>query len=201
MNPKISVVIPVYNCEQYIERCIRSIQRQTLKEIEIILVNDGSSDNSLDLCYSCQKSADNIVVVNQDNGGASKARNAGVKIAKGEYIGFVDSDDWIDEDMYMTLYRIAKAADADIVQCGFIKTSDPTDHSIHTCQELSWDTETGSNALSELLCGEAQCRFNYLLWNKIYKRELFSQFEYPTEVKTINDVPVIPRLFYYAERG
>lgn len=198
MKPKVSVIVPVYNCEKYIERCVKSLQNQTLKEIEIILVNDGSTDKSLDLCCSFQGKDDNIVVITQKNCGASKARKAGLEVAQGEYIGFIDSDDWVDEEMFQCLYGIAQQENADIVQCSFIKTSDSADQSIHHCKKFFWNTEKGNSALSELLCVEKQCRFNYLLWNKIYRRELFSRFEYPTEIKIINDVPVIPRLFYYA---
>lgn len=198
MKPKVSVIVPVYNCEKYIERCIKSLQNQTLKEMEIILVNDGSTDKSLELCYSFQSKDDNIVIITQKNCGASKARKAGLNVAQGEYIGFIDSDDWVDEEMFQSLYGIAQQENADIVQCSFVKTDDPADQSICRSKKLSWSIEKGNSALSELLCVEKQCRFNYLLWNKIYRRELFSQFEYPTEIRTINDVPVIPRLFYYA---
>lgn len=118
--PKVSIIVPIYNAEKYLEKCIRSIQEQTLKDIEIILVNDGSLDNSLDICMQYQKKDNRIEVIDQPNGGVSSARNAGLQIAKGEYIGFVDPDDWIDEDMYGNLYSKVIESQSDIIMCNYV---------------------------------------------------------------------------------
>lgn len=200
MNPKVSVIVPVYNCEKYVERCIKSLKNQTLEEIEIILVNDGSTDRSPEICRFFQNENNNIFLINQKNGGSSKAREAGINIARGKYIGFVDSDDWVEADMFRCLYEIAQQENADIVQCDFIRTSDSEHQITHFSEKPSWNIEDANRALSELLCVEDECRFNYLLWNKIYKRSLFSKFRYPIEIQTINDVPVIARLFFYAKK-
>ena len=90
---KVTIIVPVYNAEKTIERCVRSIQNQTYKNIEIILVNDGSTDDSLSLCYELQKQSDNILVIDKENSGVSDARNIGIEKASGDYIQFVDSDD------------------------------------------------------------------------------------------------------------
>jgi glycosyltransferase involved in cell wall biosynthesis len=111
----ISVIIPVYNVEKYIERCINSVRTQTYKDLEIILVDDGSKDHSGILCDSYAKTDKRIIVIHQSNKGPSEARNAGLKIARGDYIGFIDGDDWVSSDYYEHLMQIAEREDADIV--------------------------------------------------------------------------------------
>lgn len=114
--PLISVVVPVYNVEAYLRRCVDSILAQTYPSIEIILVNDGSTDSGLAICREYERTYHNIKVIDKPNGGQSSARNAGLKIAEGRYIGFVDSDDWVTPDMYATLYGLIKKYDADAAQ-------------------------------------------------------------------------------------
>lgn len=118
MPPKVSVIIPVYNVENYIERCLDSVVCQTLSDIEIILVNDGSKDASGKICQTYAHKFPFIKYYSQDNAGSAAARNTGLAYATGEYVGFIDSDDWIEPDMYERLYNTAKANhDADIVYC------------------------------------------------------------------------------------
>ena len=114
MEELISIIVPVYNVEKYLEKCVDSIINQTYKNIEIILVDDGSKDNSGKICDIIKEKDERIKVIHKQNGGLSDARNAGLKIAKGTYIGFVDSDDYIAEDMYQTLYSLSKEKNADI---------------------------------------------------------------------------------------
>ena len=116
-NELISIVVPVYNVEKYIEKCVNSITNQVYNNLEIILVNDGSTDNSGKLCDSLSKLDDRIKVYHKENGGLSDARNYGVERANGTYIGFVDSDDFIDSDMYKTLYDVIKRENADVAEC------------------------------------------------------------------------------------
>ena len=119
---KVSVIVPVYNTEKYLRRCLDSLVNQTLREIEIIIVNDASPDNSIEIMREYERKYKNKVVVidlkvNVKQGGA---RNEGINIAKGEYIGFVDSDDWVDKEMYKELYNKAKENNADIVDSDYI---------------------------------------------------------------------------------
>lgn len=114
---KISIIIPVYNAEKHLKKCIQSVLAQTEKNIEIILVDDGSKDESLRICQYYEKQDKRVKAVHQENAGVSAARNMGVNIAQGEYIGFVDSDDWIDCEMYETMLNEAKRTDADVVMC------------------------------------------------------------------------------------
>lgn len=115
--PEISVIIPVYNAEKYLNRCIESVVCQSLRDIEIILVNDGSTDESLKICRMWKKKDDRIVLLNKENGGASSARNLALQYAKGNYIGFVDSDDWIDSEMYENLLLLINESNADMAIC------------------------------------------------------------------------------------
>lgn len=114
----VSVIIPVYNVENYLFQCVRSVQKQTLKQIEIILIDDGSVDESGKLCDKFASQDSRIKVIHQKNGGSTKARNAGLNIACGEYIGFVDSDDWIEPQMYEELFWACKNNNAEISVCG-----------------------------------------------------------------------------------
>lgn len=116
--PKISIIVPVYGVEKYVNRCIQSIVNQTYKNIEIILVDDGSPDNCPLICDEWAKEDLRIKVIHKKNGGLSDARNVGLQIASGELIGFVDSDDWISEDMYQLLYEDMVNNDSDISACG-----------------------------------------------------------------------------------
>lgn len=119
-NPKISVIIPVYNVERFIDRCIKSVVNQTLQDIEIIIVNDGSQDNS-ELFIKKYLNSEKIKYFKKGNGGLSSARNFGINRANGEYIAFLDSDDYIDFNMYEEMYNLAKKEKADMVECDFIK--------------------------------------------------------------------------------
>jgi len=113
----ISIIVPVYNAEKYLNRCIDSILKQTFTDLEIILVDDGSTDDSLKICEEYQKQDDRIIVIHKDNRGSTSARKAGVRIAKGAYIAFVDSDDWLELEMYETLYNIHLKYGGDIISC------------------------------------------------------------------------------------
>ena len=118
--PKISVIVPVYNVENYIEKCLKSLVNQTMHDIEIIIVNDGSKDNSKNIVKSFEeKYPEKIVYLEKENGGLSDARNYAMPYAKGEYIAFLDSDDYVENDMYEKMYEIAQKENSDLVECDF----------------------------------------------------------------------------------
>lgn len=119
MTPKISIIVPVYNVEKYLHRCVNSIINQTLKEIEVILVDDESPDNCPQICDEYALKDSRIKVIHKKNEGLGLTRNAGINIATGEFIAFVDSDDWVDLTMYETLYNTAKKYQCDTVFCSF----------------------------------------------------------------------------------
>lgn len=116
---KVSIIIPAYNVEDYISRCLDSIINQKLKEIEIIIINDGSTDSTLSICEKYKSIDNRIVIINKCNEGVSAARNEGLKLAKGDYIGFVDPDDWIENDMYYNLYKNLELNNGDVALCGY----------------------------------------------------------------------------------
>lgn len=121
MTPKVSIIVPIYNVEKYLSRCLDSLLGQTLKEIEIIAVNDGSIDNSLKILNEYMAKDLRLKVINKSNGGVSSARNEGISLASGEYIGFVDPDDWVNKEMYENMYHHAVSEKVDIVMCTYIR--------------------------------------------------------------------------------
>ncbi|MEL7647197.1 MAG: glycosyltransferase [Sedimentibacter sp.] len=119
----VSVIVPVYNVEKYLSRCLDSILSQTMRDIEIILVNDGSKDSSLEICRSYAEKDSRIVVIDKKNEGVSVARNAGIDAAKGTYVGFVDPDDWIEPRMYESMYNTIEKYGCCMALCNYIKDS------------------------------------------------------------------------------
>lgn len=121
MKPEISIIVPIYNVEQYLERCLKSLLEQTFHNIEMIAVNDGSTDSSLSILKEYAEKDWRIKIIDQPNGGVSAARNVGIKAANGNYIGFVDPDDWVDKEMYEALLTAAKESTADVVMCSYVR--------------------------------------------------------------------------------
>ncbi|RCW42735.1 glycosyltransferase family 2 protein [Paenibacillus prosopidis] len=121
MNPKVSIIVPIFNMEHYLDRCMESLLGQSLTDIEIIAVNDGSNDSSLSILEEYAQKDSRLKIINKENGGVSAARNEGVKAARGQYIGFVDPDDWVNSSMYEAMYQAVVQEDADIVMCTYIR--------------------------------------------------------------------------------
>lgn len=187
-NDLITVVVPVYNVEKYLEECVNSIMNQTYKELEIILVDDGSKDTSGMLCDELVKKDSRIKVIHKSNGGLSDARNTGIDIAKGKYIQFIDSDDYVDLDMIEMLYLNIKKHNADISMCS---------HYILTENECTTDA-TGEvsiynrcDVLKEILLDE---KVRSYAWNKLFSIELFKEIRFPKS-KVFEDILTIPKLF------
>ena len=120
MTEKISIIVPVYKVEKYLDKCVRSIVEQTYKNLEIILVDDGSPDNCPAMCDEWARKDSRIAVIHKENGGVSSARNAGLAACTGDYVGFVDYDDWIEPDMYEYLLDISMKSNADVSRCAFV---------------------------------------------------------------------------------
>ncbi len=173
--PIISVIVPIYKVERYLEKCIQSIQDQTLKDIEIILVDDGSPDRCGVICDEFAQNDSRITVIHKENGGVSSARNLGIRIANGEYIGFVDGDDWIDKDMYEVLYDGILKTNAEVAICGY-----RIEHEGNITQFVKNDGKTivytKEEAVRKILIDEEIHSFT---WNKLIKKELFIDFESP----------------------
>ena len=172
---KVSIVLPIYNVEKYLRRCIDSVINQTLREIEIILVDDGSPDDCGQICDEYCKKDERIKVIHQKNRGLSAARNSGIEIATSEYICFIDSDDYIEKDMIEYLYNNAKKYNTDITCCGFTNIyENGINEKITTVKEKK--IYSSKEALDiHLLSGYIEV----VAWNKLYKLELFANIRYP----------------------
>ena len=158
--PKISVIVPVYNVEKYLDRCLKSLLNQTMKDIEIIVVNDGSTDKSEEII---NKYIDKFKYLKKENGGLSSARNYGMKYANGEYIAFLDSDDYIEENMYQEMYNLAKKENADMVECDFLWEWENS-------KKIKYDKRRKYKNRNEMMKKPRS-----VVWNKIIKRKIIQE--------------------------
>lgn len=190
MMPLITVIIPVFNVEKYLARCLDSVCAQTYSNIEIIVVDDGSTDGSGALCDKYEKKDSRIKVVHKVNGGLSSARNAGIRIAHGDYLGFVDSDDYIEPRMYETLLQACIQNDCAISVCGFNYVFDDgstiSKSSIEKSQVFDFD-----RAITEM---NTYRLFDMGAWSKLYRKNLFEGIFFP-EGRLSEDFFVMPQLF------
>jgi glycosyltransferase involved in cell wall biosynthesis len=165
MDVRLSIIVPVYNVEKYIDKCLESLVNQTMEAFEIIIVVDGSTDGSIDIVKEYkEKYPEMITYYETENRGLSAARNYGISKAKADYIGFVDSDDWVDKNMFKQLYELAIKDNCDIVSCGYTK--------IYKNEEKRIDLEINSNDKKDDIIMKSRP----YAWNKIYKKELFEKF-------------------------
>ena len=197
MKARISIIVPVYKVEKYLVRCIESIRRQTYSNLEIILVDDGSPDLCPYICDEYAKKDKRIVVIHKENGGLSDARNAGIEIAKGEYIGFIDSDDYIHQNMYESLLKTLIENQADIVVCDVEKVYDER-QMIRDEGKFGTQLYTGIQAVENIFDADLYLR-SVVAWGKLYKKSLFDDVRYP-EGKINEDEFTTYRLFYKSNR-
>ena len=166
-TPKISIIVPVYQAEPYLRKCLDSIVNQTHKNLEIILIDDGSPDNCGAICDEYAEKDSRIVVIHQRNAGVSAARNAGLLAATGAYIGFIDSDDYVDHDLYEHLLQTIERYDANIAQCGIIfETS--SERWVEYCPPNTFCSRCGEIEFP----GQAWVWYNNSIWNKLYRAEI-----------------------------
>lgn len=195
MKPTISIIVPVYNVEIYLNECLKSICNQTKKELEIILINDGSTDNSPFICEAFANKDTRIIVIHhQTSLGVSAARNTGIKKATGEFIGFVDSDDWILPDMYENLENIMEENNSDISICGYARQFGEKVTCFRENNHILVLSQEG--ALRELFRGKI---YRFALWNKLYRRHCFDNITFP-EGRIHEDLAVSYQLFLNADR-
>jgi glycosyltransferase involved in cell wall biosynthesis len=203
-NPKISIIIPVYNVEAYLEQCLNSVIQQTLPEIEIICVNDGSTDRSPQILEEFAKKDARIKIINKKNGGIGSARNKGLEHIIGEYVGFVDSDDWVEAHMYEKLYENATANNCDMVMCSTHLFDEMT-------QKLSYDEpyftlESFDESFDGVIFDHNKTAsflfgINVTAWNKLYKASFLKENNilFPTEVE-FEDNPFFYEAYLKAKR-
>lgn len=187
MSPKISIIVPVYKVEPYIHKCIDSILNQTFKEFELILVDDGSPDNCGNICDEYAKKDNRVRVIHKENGGISSARNIGLDVSNGEYIGFVDSDDYIKLDMYERLYNSCKVNNADISIIGTIEVDEN-------------GKKLYEHIPDKLDFIEVLKRAH--IWNKLFHRRLFVENNLIfREGKYYEDLELLPKLFIKSKKS
>ena len=180
----ISVIVPVYNVEPYLRKCLDSVINQTYKDMEILIVDDGSTDGSDDICDE-YKTDNRVKVFHTENRGLSCARNVGLDNAKGDWIGFVDSDDWIEPEMYELLIKGAEETGADIVECGIFM-----EFKARTIQYPAiQDTVCETDAVEALI----RRKIRNQVWNKIWKEECFADIRFP-EGRNYEDISTVYKI-------
>ena len=189
MEEKISVIVPIYNTEEYLEKCINSIINQTYRNLEIILINDGSTDNSLNICKEFEKKDSRIKVISQKNQGVAYTRNVGLSNATGDYIAFVDSDDYIKLNFYEELYKCSQRYDADIAMCEFSLINEKNEKIEYNLKkqkkkEIEYEEKIEKKCLRNdkkfeiLYKGSKTGLAGVMIWNKIYRRRIFNNISY-----------------------
>ncbi|MFA1820245.1 glycosyltransferase [Virgibacillus oceani] len=194
IQPDISIIVPVYNSSPYISKCIDSILAQTFRKFELILVNDGSADQSGHICEQYAQQDGRIKIVHKENGGVSSARNAGINIASGEFITFVDADDWIYKDMYSKLYNLCKETNSDISICSIYR--EINGKVIDTKREALIKEMDNTEAMKQLFTGKY---FRFAVWAKLYKKCCFKNIRYP-EDRRLDDLPTTYKIFSNANK-
>lgn len=199
--PKISIIVPVYNVEEYLTNCIESLLNQTFKDFELILVNDGSTDNSLEICKKYKNIDNRICIVDKKNGGLSSARNAGLDVAKGDYIGFIDSDDYVHPEMYEILYKKMVENSADISLCNFKKVYNYDEELLKNNKNIEQKIliESMSNIEALEKMDEENGVVLIVAWNKLYKRDLFRNLRYKHGA-IHEDEFIVHRILYDAKK-
>lgn len=218
-SPKVSVIVPIYNVEKYLDRCLRSLINQTLTDIEIILVDDGSPDNCPKICDDYAQKDIRIKVIHKKNAGLGFARNSGIEIATGEYVAFVDSDDYVNEAMYKTLFERAKLSDEDAVFCGFrteIANGIFRD-SKEVLSDQQWEGKDVKTFMYDMIASGKNIRqerlYQMSVWHAIYKKDIITKNKivFPSErdvvsedipfqidfLKNVNRVLYLNKHFYY----
>lgn len=213
MKPKISIIVPIYNVEKYLSRCMNSLLTQSFQEIEVIAVNDGSTDSSLEIITTYVAMDPRVKVIDKENGGVSSARNAGIATACGEYIGFVDPDDWVDKKMYEKLYQTAITDKADIVMCSYIREfgSHSKIKDFYLPEKVSYYNNDVQKTIMRRLVGPLNEEVGNpelldawgTVWSKLYKAELIKKnglsFRDLTEIGTNEDTLFNIHAFYFAD--
>lgn len=192
----LSIVLPVYNTEMYIRRCIQSILNQDLKSFEVIVINDGSTDNSLEIIKELVGEDNRFKVITTSNQGQANARKMGIDISKGQYIGFLDSDDFISPNYFSRHLDNIVKEEADISILGY-KLYYSSNQSINMSNEKIYESYTGDELKYQWI---SSVQFKGFLWDKVFKRELFNNVIYQTDFNFMEDVAIGNYLFFNAQK-
>lgn len=213
MKPKVSIIVPIYNVEKYLERCLDSLLSQTIKNFEIIAVNDGSTDSCSEILHEYAEKDSRIKVLEKKNGGVSSARNVGLTIASGEFIGFVDPDDWVEPDMYETMYHTANRENVDIVMCSYIREfgSHSKEKKFNLPNLERFNREELKSKILRRLVGPLNEEIGHpemldswgTVWSKLYRSEIVKEngltFTDLSEIGTNEDSLFNMEAFFYAQ--
>ncbi|MGH4118116.1 glycosyltransferase family 2 protein [Clostridium sp.] len=197
----VSIIIPVYNVQEYLSECLDSVINQTIKNKEIIIVNDGSTDNCSKILTEYKMKFPELIIINQKNRGISETRNAGLNAATGEYIAFVDSDDFIEKCMFERMYNAAKREKSDVVMCNYILYNEASHEQNTGKYVIEGNSEEGyinrTKSLEMFLINDIK---GYV-WNKLFKRELFidNKILFP-DFKVCEDTPVVFLLLAHSKK-
>lgn len=216
MNLKISIIVPVYNVEEYLHRCVDSILNQTFSDFECILVDDGSTDNSGIICDEYAKKDNRIKVIHKPNGGQAEARNVGLDMASGNYIGFVDSDDWIHPQMYEILINFAEKFSSDITVCKYKKVNHEVNkyNNYDDINNLEYEFYQKETVFNEYYSKNLLYKISTVVWNKLYKKNVFVNIRFPLgiyyedaaialdTIEQCNNIIIInSELYFYYQRN
>lgn len=200
MKPKVSIIVAAYNVEAYIRRCIESLINQTLQEIEIIIVNDGSTDNTENIVRELERKDRRIKVLTQENAGLSAARNTGIKSASANYIAFLDGDDYVHNEMYEKLYNSITQHNADMAVCGFYKVYQDNNSFEINREEYSINKKLLDGDLIANFLAKHDEPF-VVVWNKLYDLNIIKHNQIFFENRAFfEDVGFIPRYLYYSRK-
>ncbi|MCR5704433.1 MAG: glycosyltransferase, partial [Eubacterium sp.] len=176
-NKKVSIIVPVYNVEKYLPTCIDSLVNQSYQNLEIILVDDGSKDRSGEICDEYARQDQRIIVIHKENGGLSDARNAGIDKASGDYLAFIDSDDWVDNSMIEKMILKIKETDSDVAICNARLAYDDYRRVDSPVWSIEEEVLSGTEAMQRL--GQKGKVCYIIACNKLYKKKIFEQIRYP----------------------
>ena len=194
IQPKISIIVPAYNVEKYIRRCIDSILEQTYENFELLLVDDGSTDSTFDILNEYKKKDSRVRVFHKKNGGQGSARNVALNNITGDYIGFVDSDDYIKKDMYQVLLENIIKYDCDIAICGVIND--------HIFKKKEFKYYSGIEVFENENIIKAYYKTPYIgnmIWNKLYKAQLWNKIRFP-EIRSREDIAILYKVYFSCKK-
>lgn len=208
-KPLVTVIVAVYNIEKYIERCVDSLLKQTYQNLEIILVDDGSTDGSGNICDAYKEKDSRILVIHKKNGGLSDARNAGMEVATGEYIGYVDGDDWLEPRMYEKMVDACLLNEAQIAVCRYSQYLEiPVEDGTFRYEKQAVDEENTTDgivvfdteeALDHFICSYRKYNIHNCVWSKLFSREIGLKYRFPVG-KNSEDIIYTTKTFCDADK-
>lgn len=196
-NPKISVIVPMYNVEDYVGKCFESLRNQIFKDFEVLMINDGSPDKSADIAREFAAKDSRFRLIHRNNGGLSAARNTGIKFSRGEYLSFVDGDDFVSPTYLQTMYDAIKVTGADMAYCRYKFHFPKSGRNVAPPLRAKEKVRDNESAMKMLI---SDFIIHHYAWNKLYKKSLFTDNNIRYLKMYFEDISTTPRLLYYANK-